>query len=505
MRPPAADAVPASLWRTRRGAIGTTLAWLPSLRSNRDHHRGTETTEGKDLSGFCIALQNIIPARLPLEGALSRTPVFSVPPWLILFCVAFTLVTETRAHAAAKPTYSIDYIVTISQQHPEIARVRWELSGAEEIHWLRLGFAANRISELHASGTLEPLPNGVKWIPGGPYAHLTYQVNINHVRGQHGRYDSYAGPDWIVTRTRDLFPRIAVEYYAWPSFEPKSRARLMFRLPNGWHSAAALGSIGADTYRLNEPGKTLDRPHGWFALGKFDPQRQEIASTMVQVARLANRGLAAKDLFSFLEGTLPALKKLLLAEPETVLIVTAPDPMWHGGISGESSFYIHDKRPLRTPDKTSPYLHELFHVLQPYKPAADADWIEEGLAEFYSLELQRRAGLIDAAAYTRALGYFERFGKWNVDLSQQQDNAATNNSAPLVMYALDQHIQRVTAGKQRLDDVVMRLAKQGGTVDTAQFRKIVSAVSGRPFTRFFERHVLHGEPPHLTALPQTDG
>jgi hypothetical protein len=423
---------------------------------------------------------------------------------LLVFLLANLSVTA-RARATAKATYSIDYIVTISKNHPEIVRVRWELSGIEEVQWLRLRFPANRISQLHGSGTLESTPDGVIWTPGGPYAHLTYLVNINHVRGQHGRYDSYAAPDWIVTRAHDLFPRIAVEYHARTNVESRSRARLIFRLPSGWHSAAALASIGPDTYRLSEPGKTLDRPRGWFALGKVDLQHREIAGIMVQVVRVTHTGVSSNDLFTFLEGTLPALKKLLLAEPETVLVISAPDPMWHGGISGESSVFMHAARPLRTPDKTSPYLHELFHVLQPYKPGADGDWIEEGLAEFYSLELQRRAGLIDAAAYARALGYFERFGTWHVDLTQQQDNAATNNSAPLVMYALDQHIQRVTAGKQRLDDVVTRLAKQGGTVDTARFRRAVSAVTGKPFATFFERHVLHGEPPHLTVPRPRDG
>jgi hypothetical protein len=418
--------------------------------------------------------------------------------------VLATLGVAARADTAPKSTYSIDYIVTISPTHPEIAWVRWELSGIEEVRWLRLRFPANRISNLEGSGTLESTPEGVVWTPGGPYAHLTYKVHINHVRGQHGRYDSYAATDWIVTRARDLFPRIAIEYDTHDKIEPKSRARLVFRLPNGWRSAAALARIGPDTYRLNDPKKTLDRPRGWFALGKVDLQHQEIAGIMVQMARVADTGVSAKDVFTFLEGTLPALKKLLLADPDTVLAVSAPDPMWHGGISGENSFYMHAKRPLRTPDKTSPYLHELFHVLQPYKPGPDADWIEEGLAEFYSLELQRRAGLIDAAAYARALGYFERYGTWHVDLTQQQDNAATNNSAPLVMYALDQHIQRVTTGKQRLDDVVMRLAKQGGTIDTAHFRKAVTAVTGKPFTKFFERHVIHGEPPHLNAPRPAD-
>jgi len=401
--------------------------------------------------------------------------------------------------AQAKETFSIDYIVTIPKAHPQIADVRWELSGVEEVQYMRLRFPAGRFDGFAGTGTLQPIPGGLQWTPGGPYAHLTYRAQIDHVRGQHERYDSYAGTNWIVTRARDLFPRITINCQPGKEESAKSRARLIFRLPSGWHSAAALTPVAPDTYRLNDPAKMLDRPHGWFALGQFAFDHQEIAGTMVQVARAPGSGLQPAELFHFLDGTLPALKKLLNTGPETVLLVSAPDPMWHGGISGARSFFIHADRPLRTPDKTSPYLHELFHVLQPYKPAADADWIEEGLAEFYSLELQRRAGLIDAAAYTRALGYFERYGMWNVDLTQQQDNAATNNSAPLVMYALDQRIQHATAGKARLDDVVTQLAVRGGTVDTERFRRTVNAIAGKKFTKFFERHVVQGVPPNLAA------
>ena len=398
--------------------------------------------------------------------------------------------------AAPAETFAIDYIVTVSQRNPAVARVRWELSGSDEVRELRLRFSAERLKQFQASGNLERTADGLRWRPDGPYGHLSYLAVVNHVRGQHQRYDSYATTNWVVTRARDLFPRITIDCEPRKGGRPKSRARLIFRLPSGWESAAALPALGPNTYRLNEPGKMLDRPRGWFALGKFALAHQDIAETMVQVARAPGSALQTESLFRFLAGTLPGLKQLLRSQVETVLLVSAPDPMWHGGISGANSLFIHGDRPLRTPDKTSPYLHEFFHVLQPYKPSADADWIEEGLAEFYSLELQRRAGLIDDAAYTRALRYFERYGLWNVDLTQQQDNAATNNSAPLVMYAIDQHIQHATNGKRRLDDVVTRLAEQGGSVDTARFRRTVETVSGKRFTKFFDRHVLHGVPPN---------
>lgn len=408
------------------------------------------------------------------------------------------LLQPTTTMAAPKETFSIDYIVTLSAQTPAVAQVRWELAGIEEVKSLTLRFPSTRITHLRGSGTFRPIDNGVLWEPGGPYAHLTYRVDINHVRGTHQRYDSYATADWVVTRAHDLFPRIDIECD--PEHPaPKSRARLIFRLPPGWRSATALTALGPDLYHLEEPGKILDRPRGWFALGKFTLHRQEIGSTMVQLAVMPGASLHAPELFHFLASNLPALQKLLLTRPEILLLVSAPDPMWHGGISGEHSFYMHAGRPLRTPDKTSPWLHEMFHVLQPYKPASDADWIEEGLAEFYSLELQRRAGLVDGAGYARALGYFERFGEWNVNLTEQQDNPATNNSAPLVMYALDQRIQHATAGKKRLDDVVTELAKEGGTVDTARFLHTVNRISGKNFGKFFDRHVTQGTPPNLSS------
>jgi hypothetical protein len=407
----------------------------------------------------------------------------------------------TYRGAAAKETFSIDYIVTVSKAEPGIARVRWELAGIQEIKRFRLRFPASRFAAFQGTGTLEPDNDGLLWTPGKPYAHLSYRVQVNHARGRQLRFDSYASTDWIVTRAHDLFPRIDVDCLPDTKWPPKSRARLIFRLPPGWRSAAALTPLGTDTYQLSDPGKILDRPRGWFALGKFDLDRQEIARIMVELARAPGAKLAAKDILRFLDQTLPALQKLLHAEPANLLVVSAPDPMWHGGISSEHSFFIHAGRPLRTPDKTSPYLHELFHVLQPYKPAADADWIEEGLAEFYSLELQRRAGLIDAAAFARALEYFQRYGLWNVDLTLQQDNAATNNSAPLVMYALDQRIQRATAGKKRLDDVVTLLAQEGGEVSTARFLQVVNQVSGKKFTKFFDHHVMRGDPPDVRSAP----
>ena len=49
------------------------------------------------------------------------------------------------------------------------------------------GLPPERFDHFRGSGTLEPTANGLVWVPAGPYAHLTYQVKIDHPRGAHRR------------------------------------------------------------------------------------------------------------------------------------------------------------------------------------------------------------------------------------------------------------------------------------------------------------------------------
>ena len=51
-------------------------------------------------------------------------------------------------------------------------------------------------------------------------------------------------------------------------------------------------------------------------------------------------------LLAFLRWNLPALVDIFPDFPERVLVVSAGDPMWRGGLSGPGSLYIHAERPL---------------------------------------------------------------------------------------------------------------------------------------------------------------
>jgi predicted metalloprotease with PDZ domain len=156
--------------------------------------------------------------------------------------------------------------------------------------------------------------------------------------------------------------------------------------------------------------------------------------------------------------------------------------------------------PIRSADKTSCYLHELFWQL--FRPGPDGRWVSEGLAEYYSLALQRRARRLSERSFARGVALFARYGRWGLDLSHTHEPAALNNSAPFVMFSLDQEIRAASAGERSLDDVVGSLARDGGVLTTPGFLSAVNRAAGRDLSARFARAVLRGErPPYVSRAP----
>lgn len=412
-----------------------------------------------------------------------------------------TLMLACSATAAEKPTFSVDYVVRIPRDDPSHARIRWRLAGIDEIERFRLVFRDGRATDVQGTGRLVWAGRTLTWTPGGPYAHLEYTIAVDRHRPAGGpRFDSHADATWIATRARHLFPQINVEFRAGAE-RARSRARLLFELPPGWESAAIGERLEPHVYAVDEPGKRMARPRGWFLLGDVDVTARDIAGMTVTVATAPGSGLDVPRLFRFYERTIPLLAPLLGTPPRQLLVVSAPDPMWRGGISGEGSFYVNGRLPIRSRDRTSTFLHELIHVWQPFRPVGDGRWISEGIAEYYSLLIQRRAGLVSPAGFARGIELFARHGRWDVDLSRTHEPAALNNSAPLVLHWLDGEIARATDGKRSLDDAIRRLASSGGELTTATFLRAVNRTTGKDFTPQFRRYVFRGKRPPVADEP----
>jgi predicted metalloprotease with PDZ domain len=411
----------------------------------------------------------------------------------LLTAVGLTLTGVVQA-PAAQPTYSVDYVVRVSRRDPGHAHVRWLLAGIDEIVSFRLVFRDDRTHAVSGTGRLDWHGRTLVWTPGGPYAHLRYTVAIDHARPPSTHFDSHAAGDWIATRALYLFPEINVNFRRGAT-GARSRARLLFRLPRGWRTATALAPLEGDGFLVEEPGRRFDRPRGWFLLGHITRHRRRMAGTDLMIAAAPGSVLDVRRLLRLYARTMPLLADLLGPPPPRLLVVSAPDPMWHGGLSGEDSFFVNGHIPIRSADKTSSYLHELFHVWQPFRPGLDGRWISEGLAEYYSLVLQQRAGRLSEQSFARGIALFARYGRWGVDLSRTRQPAALNNSAPLVMRRLDLQIRQESGGRHSLDDAVRVLAHEGGTVTTGSFLRAVNHAAGKDLTALFRRHVYRGEAP----------
>ncbi len=409
---------------------------------------------------------------------------------------------QARKKAEAEPatqgreTYSVLFTVQIDRDHNSIARVRWDLSGIDEIGYMRLKLEGDRYRSFSGTGSFERRGEELVWTPRAPYAHLAYSVSIDHRRAEGKGFDSYASEDWILTRTDDLFPDVTVDLRREIEPNPEARARLAFKLPEGWRALSPLPfEKKSGAFIVEMPQKYFDRPWGWLLLGRVAVSSATIEGCRVTVGTVPGVKLKPERVLRLVRGALPIMRRLFRTVPPKILIVSGPDPMWRGGLSGESSFFLHGDRPLRTPDKTSPVLHELFHVLAPFRPAPDGHWVTEGLAEYYSLEIQRRLGRLTPEGFARGLSRLRQYGRWNVDITKAHDLAVTNNSAPLLMYALDEKVRSLTKGERSLDDAVVYLASQGGRVATADFLRALNRTAGKNLAEFFTRHVFRGKPP----------
>ena len=314
------------------------------------------------------------------------------------------------------------------------------------------------------------------WQPSKGKSTLTYRVRINNERSA-GRFDALITKDWALLRGDDLVPAVKLRQ------EDKTElvSRLQFDLPKGWKSVeTGWPRIGKNKFRIDNPQRKFDRPTGWMVAGKVGTRRAKLGETDVAIAAPVGEGMRRMDVMTLLTFIWPHAQDVFPRDPAKLLIVGAGDPMWRGGLSAANSYYMHTDRPLVSENGTSSLVHELVHVFSRIRARDRSDWITEGLAEYYAIELMRRAGGLSEERYQKIR---EQLIRW----SKPVDSLRTNNSsgpvtarAVLLLQELDREIRQATKGTTQprsLDDVtrgLMRLDK----ASTKDFIEISENVMG---------------------------
>ena len=389
------------------------------------------------------------------------------------------LSSEVRARPGkqSSKTYALDYEADFEPDQGVVHVSVGVRQKRDLLRQLRFDFDPARYRDFQADGELVVADNQVTWRPPATGGALRFRVTLNHQR-KSGSYDSLMTGEWAVFRGDDLFPPAAVK--AAKGYE--SKARLRMSGPDGWSfiSAYPRDEDDKEWYRVEWADRRFDRPVGWMAAGALGARWTRIGDRRLGVAGPMGQGVRHLDILAFLRWNLPELVKVFPGFPMRTLVVSAGDPMWRGGLSGPASLYLHADRPLISGNSTSTLLHELVHVAQSYRAAKDEDWIVEGIAEFYTLEIMRRSGTISEKRYERGIDQLDEWATESATLQAERSSGARTAKGVIVMRELDAELRQLSGGRHSLDDVARQLAEDGTPVTTERLREIAVQLGGEP-------------------------
>lgn len=326
------------------------------------------------------------------------------------------------------------------------------------------------ISDVGGDGDLRVRNGRAEWIPPSDGGTLEWRVVVHNPRGK-DTFDALLTAQWGLFRAEDVIPRARTRTLK----GALSRTTLAFDLPAGWsviteYPARELPIV------VDRKHRRFDEPAGWIAMGDLGVRRERIAGTRVAIAAPQGHDVRRMDMLALLNWTLPELDAVLPDTLPRLTIVSAGPPMWRGGLSAPASFFLHASRPLISENGTSSLLHEVMHTALGIRPRPGHDWIVEGLAEYYSIELLRRGRAITAR---RAATAFERQAAWadQADtLCGAHSTGASTALAVTLFSDLNKELVASSNGESSLDDLLPALANK--TVDLATLIAAVEDLIG---------------------------
>jgi hypothetical protein len=396
---------------------------------------------------------------------------------IVIYAALATPVTAVAQSQTAQPTtarvYGADYRIT-----PDISRGGAEISliirqNRRLLRELSMPLRGGAISEVSGDGEISLTNGRVRWLPPADGGRLQWFAKINHLRGR-DTYDAYVGVDWALFRADDVIPPTATRTLR-GSF---SKTRLMFELPASW-SAVSQYFKRAGVHDVSNPGRRFDKPTGWIVLGRLGVRNESIAGVRVVVAAPVGHGVRRLDILAMLHWTLPDVLRLLPDFPKRLTIVSAGASMWRGGLSAPKSFYMHAGRPLISENGTSTLLHEVLHIGLSVEAVSGADWIIEGLAEYYGLEILRRSGTISDRRYESARSALRNWGKSATSMCTDASAGAVTAKAVTLLARLSNEIEKLSHGDYDLDDVIEQVVKSKNRISIHVLRDISEKLTGR--------------------------
>jgi hypothetical protein len=337
-----------------------------------------------------------------------------------------------------------------------------------------MGMPTDFYSELDADGDIANENGKVIWNPPPDGGTLRWISSVNRQKSS-TTFDAYMTRDWALFRGSDIIPPARTKSLR----GAQSETELRFDLPMNWSSTTQYAQDDG-SYVVKNPKRRFDRPTGWMMLGKTGSRTDRIADVRVIISGPQKQNIRRLDMLAFLRWNLAEITQVFPDFPERLTVFSAAEPMWRGGLSAPASVYIHQSRPLISENGTSTLLHEVVHVALGAKAANDADWIIEGMAEYYGLQAMLRSGTISKSRYDSAIASLAQWAKDAPVLCGRKSSGAITAKATVTMYDLDQELQKNSEGRYSLDDVARSLAAQDSAISVADLSDILGVYSDEP-------------------------
>lgn len=386
----------------------------------------------------------------------------------LLTVAACGVETSQSADSPVKREYDAHYGLRVDPDNSSVVVSLEIRQPGPLLREMRFPTLPGRLDEISGDGAFRVATDTLIWQVPAKGGTLAWRIQVNHQRGGTG-YDAWLGPDWGIFRAEDVIPRAKTRALKGST----SNTTFSFDLPAAW-SAVSEYSATDKPIRVDRPDRRFDQPTGWMVVGDIGVRRETIAGTRVAVAGPQGHAIRRMDMLALLNWVLPELSELLPAPPHRLTIVSAGDPMWRGGLSAPASLFIHSERPMISENGTSTLVHEVLHSALPIRAAENSDWIVEGLAEYYGLELLRRGNAISVRRHRIALAEQANWAKRAGHLCGKTSTGAVTALAVTTLLALNQEIVDKTSGNANLDDLLRYLIDKGPMVD---FEKLADAAA----------------------------
>lgn len=335
----------------------------------------------------------------------------------------------------------------------------------------------NTHGDVTGNGEITEKGHYVHWVPPERKARLHYRVKLD-VEREGGGYDALVTPNWGLMRGEDLFP----SFLTTKKKGVKPEVDIRFVLPEGWTSVnSGWERKNGRIFAIPGNGRGMPRPPGWIIAGDLGTRHENMGRTQISISAPKGHDFRQMEALAFLGMVWPEFSKAIDKLPEKILITGAGDPMWRGGLSSPMALYIHSDRPLVSENGTSTVLHELIHVITGTQGGKNSDWIVEGIAEYYSVELLYRAG---AYSQERRQAIFAGLAEWGKDvdsLLRRSSYGPYTARAAVLFNELDKEIQSCGQKKNKTVslDIIVNAVADNKSVELKDIQRVFRDICDR--------------------------